>query len=195
MWMIEGPAMLARFGIDTGSVLICGVNGEFLDAAGLRRWAEGHSEIVAASLDELDVIERQNYKFECWDKSSHQRLKLNPNTVVVPSDTGYGGIELVDPYPDKAWRPTRTVRLRTVPTPSPQEWWYFNQRTPDGLILRCIMEAWSCTLTELVGNLEVLQMSDRVTIGERANKRGPQVQTFAEWRVVRPAPTDLTPGD
>ncbi len=195
LWMIEGPAMLARFGIDTGSVLICGVNGEFLDAAGLRRWAEGHSEIVAASLDELDVIERQNYKFECWDKSSHQRLKLNPNTVVVPSDTGYGGIELVDPYPDKAWRPTRTVRLRSVPTPSPQVWWYFNQRTPNGLILRCIMEAWSCTLTELVGNLEVLQMSDRVTIGERANKRGPQVQTFAEWRVVRPSPTDLTPGD
>jgi len=184
LWLSQVPSFLALLDADPGNTPLGAIRTGFLDAEAIRAWALQRQVITAASFEEIDVKDKSTH-VEFWDKYSYQQISPRDDVLIIPEDVSFRTAHWVDSNPDQRWRPRHIGhRYQKI---SGEEWWYYNQRMVDGMVLRQIVTAWGCALDEAVDQLETYTLQDYVEVADPINpQRDARINARAYWRITRP---------
>ena len=176
--------LLSRLGADLAGIYICCNDDEFMDPSEFREWASARECVIGLGTEWVDILYDDDGLI-FWDKQIHERLRLGDNMIIFPDDSGYSTWEAFgDARPDKRWKPSRSKY--SYAEQSSKNWWYQNQRSVQGVMIKAIADAWRLDLESALDLLTVHHDMDDTVEVEFADMDGTTPIT-CEWIIKRPS--------
>jgi hypothetical protein len=184
-------SVICLVGGDTGQLAIARDETRLYTASELKSWAASRQSVTFIESFSLDIRDMGG-RVELWHQEEHVRMTLHPDVLLAfASGAQYGerGI-LGNPYPDQSYRPTSNVPVHQR---SSRDWYYFNQRSVGGHLVRVCAEAWDLTIDDM---LERISGTDRYwipNVGNEFENEANMLQGSPVWTASRDIPPTPQP--